>query len=276
VTGVGDLVRHWRVHRRLSQADLADQAQVSTRHLSCIERGRARPSREMVLVLASAMDVPLRERNTLLRAAGFAAAYRETDLGHPQMAQVRHALDLVLTNHEPYAAVVVDRAWNVLLTNRPWRTVAGMLLGGAAGPQNLLRATFDPAGLRPHIVNWDEVARATLERVRREALVEGDEELVALYSDLRDAAPSHVIRGDAWAEPPALMIPVRLRVGDAVLSLFTTLTTLGTPTDVTLSELRIEQYYPADALTEQWIRALPDFRPGAPPPGEWAARPPRT
>jgi transcriptional regulator with XRE-family HTH domain len=255
LTAVGGLVRHWRTQRRLSQADLADQAEVSARHLSCIERGRARPSREMVLVLASALDVPLRERNTLLRAAGFAPAYRETDLGHPQMAQVRHALDLVLTNHEPYAAVVVDRAWDVLLTNGPWRMVASMLLGGADGAPNLLRATFDPAGLRPYIVNWEEVARATLERVRREALVEGDEALLALYRDLQDAAPRDLLRDD-WAEPPALMIPVRLRVGDVVLSLFTTLTTLGTPTDVTLSELRIEQYFPADAETDRWIRAL--------------------
>ncbi|MEZ4234946.1 MAG: helix-turn-helix transcriptional regulator [Myxococcota bacterium] len=250
---VGALVRDWRTRRRLSQADLADQAEVSTRHLSCIERGRAHPSREMVLVLASALDVPLRERNTLLQAAGFAPAYRETDLGDPQMAQVRQALDLVLAGHEPYAAVVVDRTWDVVRTNAPWRLLAAQILGRTDGPPNLLRAIFDPDGLRPHLVNWEEVARATLQRLRREATVEGDEALLALYHELRGRAPDHVLRDEASAPPP-LLIPVRLRVGDTVLSLFTTLTTLGTPTDVTLSELRIEQYFPADAATAAWVR----------------------
>lgn len=251
---IGDLVRHWRTRRRWSQADLADQAEVSTRHLSCIERGRAQPSRQMVLVLASALDVPLRERNTLLRAAGFAPAYHETDLDAPQMAQVRLALELMLKNHEPFAAVVLDRQWNVLLANGPWRRVVEMLLGPGGGPDNLVRATFDPRGLRPFVANWEEVARSLLDRVRREALTDGDDGLMSLYDELAPAlgpAPPH-----DWSRPPDLVIPVRLRVGDAVLSLFTTMTTLGTPTDVTLSELRIEQYHPADDATERWIRAL--------------------
>jgi transcriptional regulator with XRE-family HTH domain len=253
-SGVGELVRHWREHRRMSQADLSVAAEVSTRHLSCLERGVARPSREMVLVLASALEVPLRERNTLLRAAGFAPAYRQTELGAPEMAEIRHALELMLANHAPHGAVVVDRTWNVVLANRPWRRVFGTL-GGGDGPVNLLRATFDPNGLKPHLSNWEEVARGTLERVRREALTDGDPELQALYEELLampGVPPS--LRRPSWEAPP-LVLPVRLRVGDAELSLFTTIATLGTPTDVTLSELRIEQYHPADAATDAWVRA---------------------
>lgn len=252
---VGDLVRHWREHRRLSQADLASVAEVSTRHLSCVERGKARPSRQMVLVLASALEVPLRERNAWLRAAGFAPAYRETDLGAPEMGQVRLALELMLARHEPFGAVVVDRTWNVLLANRPWRAVFELLLGGPAGATNLLRATFDPRGLKPFLLNWEEVARATLERVRREALVEGDPELEALYEELvaMPDVPASIRRRDFDRAPP-LVIPVKLAVGGEVISLFTTITTLGTPTDVTLSELRIEAYHPADAATDAWVR----------------------
>lgn len=255
MTTVGALVRRWREHRRLTQAELSAAAEVSARHLSCVERGVSRPSREMVLVLASALEVPLRERNTMLQAAGFAPAYRETDLGAPEMAQVRQALELVLGNHEPHGAVVVDRTWNVLLANRPWRTVFGAL-GGGTDNVNLLRATFDPNGLKPHLLNWEEVARGTLERLRREALAEGDPELEALYEELlaMPGVPA-TLRHAGWDRPPPLVLPVRLRVADRELSLFTTIATLGTPTDVTLSELRIEQYHPADAATDAWVRA---------------------
>lgn len=256
MTAVGDLVRRWRELRRLSQSDLSQAAEVSTRHLSCVERGVARPSREMILVLASALDVPLRERNTMLQAAGFAPAYRETDLGAPEMAQVRQALELMLLNHEPFGAVVVDRAWNVMLANRPWNAVFGALAGPGTGPVNLLRATFEPDGVRRFLLNWDEIARGTLERLRREATTEGDPELHALYEELlaMPGVPA-ALRNAAWDRPPPLVLPVRLRFGDVDLSLFTTIATLGTPTDITLSELRIEQYHPADAATAAWLRA---------------------
>jgi transcriptional regulator with XRE-family HTH domain len=261
---IGSLLRHWRERRRLSQAELAELAEVSARHLSCLERGRARPSRPMVLVLASALDVPLRERNTLLRAAGFAPAYRETDLGAPEMAQVRLALELMLHNHEPHGAVVLDRTWNVLMANRPWRTIFESMMGPRAEPVNLLKLTFDPGGLKPLLLNWEEVAKATLERVRREAATEGDDELHALYEELcaMPGVPDSVLRSD-WSSPPPLVIPVKIGLPGVQLSLFTTLTTLGTPTDVTLSELRIEAYHPADEATAAWMRAVFGTSPGS-------------
>jgi hypothetical protein len=175
----------------------------------------------------------------------------------------------MLRNHEPYGAVVVDRTWNVLLSNAPWRTVFGALSGVADGPVNLLRATFGPA-LRAHLLNWEEIARGTLERLRREATTEGDPELEALHDELlaMPGVPAS-LRHSGWDRPPPLVLPVRLRVGEQELSLFTTIATLGTPTDVTLSELRIEQYHPADAATDAWIRRAfgrPDPATAAGPP----------
>lgn len=254
-SAIGELVRHWRRYRRLSQADLAEAAEVSTRHVSCVERGRARPSRQMVLILASALEVPLRERNTMLRAAGFPPVYRQTALDAPQMTAVRKAIGLLLDNHAPYPAIVIDPSWNVLLGNDPWRTLCALVLPGPEPIPNVVRAIFEPGPLRSILDNWEEVARATLARVRREAMTEGDEALDELYNDLIVAPdlPRSVLR-DNWDVPPALLIPVRLRIGGDVLSLFTTLTTLGTPTDITLSELRIEQYFPADEATDRWLR----------------------
>ncbi|MEQ1569001.1 MAG: helix-turn-helix transcriptional regulator [Myxococcota bacterium] len=243
---VGVWVRQWRVRRRMSQADLADQAQVSARHLSCIERGRASPSRQMVLVLASALEIPLRERNLLLGAAGFAPVYRHTDLTAPEMTQVRRALELMLRNAEPYPAVVVDRRWNLVLANGGWDRLVAPIVGRA--PLNLLQATFEQ--FRPFVTNWEEVARSLLERVRREASADGDEALMSLHDTLAAQLPPT----DAWDRPLDLVLPVRVTLAGRSLSLFTTLTTLGTAVDVTLSELRIEQYHPADEQTDRFVR----------------------
>jgi transcriptional regulator with XRE-family HTH domain len=263
----GKLLREWRLARRRSQLDLALDAEVSARHLSFIETGRAGPSREMVLLLASVLEVPLRERNNLLQAAGFAPVYRETALFEPAMAEMTQALRLILKQHEPFAAMALDRHWNLVMANAGYLGTLGALLGRqsvaglvpyeilAAPRVNVLRLSFDPAGLRPHIANWDEVARDILDRVRREASAEGDDESQKLLDDLTRAsglsASTAVFPGSN-----AMVIPVVLQAGDALLRFFTTITTLGAPQDVTLAELRIEAFHAADAATETAARAM--------------------
>jgi len=268
--GVGALLRRWRTARRLSQMDLALAAEVSPRHLSFLETGRARPSRQMLLVLGSALDLPLRERNALLLAAGFAGAYHETGLDEPRMATMRGALELILRQHEPFGAVAMDRHWNVVMVNGAYARFTGALLGATLPPltviptprPNALRLLFDPRGFRPHVANWEPVARELLLRVHREALWSGDPATHALLADLL-AAPG-VPAG--WREPdveaaPALVVPVELRLGEATARFFSTLTTLGAPQDITLQELRVESFHAADAETEALMRAMSAARP---------------
>jgi transcriptional regulator with XRE-family HTH domain len=249
----GGLIRHWRTKRRMSQQQLAHDAEVSARHLSCVETGKARPSREMVLVLSSALDIPLRERNAVLQAAGHAPAYRETDLDDPRMAPIKAALTFLLRQSEPYGAVVVDRLWNVVMMNGALERLSTTMMGEVARPRNLLRFTF--TALRPYIENFDEVAASTLHRVRREAVQTGDDELHALYEELAAHVP-HLEGRDDWDDHPSLLLPVRFAKGPVHLDFFTTLTTLGTPQDVTLSELRIESYFPATPATDTLVRAM--------------------
>lgn len=258
-TAVGPLLRRWRRSRGLSQLALAEQAEVSTRHISYVENGRSQPSREMVLVLASALDVPLRERNALLVAAGFAPVYRESGIAEPQMAHVRRALDFILERQEPYPALVVDRRWDLLMLNRG----AGRLLQhlppdrAALGEhaRNVMHMLFHPLGLRRYVVNWDEVARVVMARLMREAQEDALREDIA---PLVDALMGYPQMPRAYREPSPVdasrvMVPVHTRNEGVDLRLFTTVTTLGTPVDVTAQELRIECYYPADDATERWF-----------------------
>ena len=262
-TTVGALLRRWRAARRMSQLDLAQAAEVSARHLSFLETGRAKPSRQMLLVLGSVLDLPLRERNALLLAAGFSGAYPETPLDEPRMSAMRGALELILRQHEPFGAVAMDRHWNVVMMNAGYARLAGALLGTtlpafAVLPEprpNALRLLFDPAGFRPHVANWPDVARELLLRVHREALWSGDPRTRALLAALV-AAPG--VPQD-WREvdlesAPSLIVPVKVKVGDATARFFTTLTTLGAPQDITLQELRIESFHPADAATAELMR----------------------
>ena len=271
--GVGPLLRRWRTARGLSQLDLAQAAEVSARHLSFLETGRARPSRQMLLVLGSVLDLPLRERNALLLAAGFGPAYHETPLSEPRMAAMRAALELVLRQHEPFGAVAMDRHWNLVMLNEGYARVVGGLLGANVPaftvlPEprpNGLRLLFDPRAFRPHVVNFDEVARELLARVHREALWSGDPATRALLEELL-AAPGIP---PSWREPdvdnaPSLLVPVGIRLGGATLRFFTTLTTLGAPQDITLQELRIESFHPADDQTAQIVRAMADGSGGGP------------
>ena len=239
------MLREWRRKRRLTQQDVAEAAEVSTRHLSCVETGKAQPSREMLLVLGSALELPLRERNLLLRASGHPPAYPESDLTAPDMAPVRSTLDVILKNSEPNPVIVADGGYDFVQMNRSMVALA-MWLGVPAS--NLILSVFHE--LRPFIVNWDEVATVTIQRLHREVLHTGDPRLVALYESVAPLAPK-----PGWDVPPVAM-PVRIRKDDTEIVLFTTLTSLGTATDVTAAELRIETYYPMNDSTRQTLTQL--------------------
>jgi len=242
--------------RRLSQLELAIQAEVSTRHLSFVETGRAAPSREMVLHLAEHLDVPLRDRNELLLAAGYAPAYPAGTLDSPRLSAVRAAVRQILTGHEPYPAVVVDRAWQLVDANS---SVAVLTEGVApellAPPMNVLRVTLHPDGMAPRVANLPEWRAHLLERLRRQ-LVTGDAELAALYEELR-GYPGGEPGPDAEAPGPGdFAVPLRLRHRDRELAFFSTTATFGTPLDVTVAELAIESFFPADEETRKYLGSL--------------------
>ncbi|GIW19698.1 MAG: transcriptional regulator [Tepidiforma sp.] len=255
----GTLLREWRRRRRYSQLELALAAGVSQRHLSHLERGLARPGAHIILRLAEALDAPLAVRDALLTAAGFAPASPSARLGPGAARLIDRALDLVVRASEPFPAVVVDLAWNVRHANRPFQALISTLLPKAptpeAGPLNLFRACFDPAGLRPAIENWDEVARALWERASREAAATGHPGLASLLDDI---APRGWLPPASPAGPAPLLpiLPVVLAAGPAKLSFITVVSTFGTPQDALAEQLRVETFYPADAATEEALRRL--------------------
>ena len=252
---MGRLLQSWRHTRRKSQLALALEAGVSARHLGFLEVGRSLPSREMVLLLADALDVPLRERNTLLVAAGYAPVYRETGLTEPELGHARNALRLILDHHEPFPAVVMDRHWNLIETNRGAERFFARLLPASpgAGPPNVVRLMFDPRGLRPFVANWEEAAGALIRRVHREALGGVPDDATARLLEEVLAFPDVPRR---WLTPEALgvtpppLVALRFRKDDLAMDYFSTVTTLGTPQDITLQEMRIECFFPANAATE--------------------------
>ncbi len=253
--GAGELLREWRKRRRMSQLDLALEANVSARHLSFVETGRSHPSREMVLTLAEHLEVPLREQNALLLAAGYAPGFTETPLADDQMDPVRHALDAILAGHEPYPAVIVDRQWEIVASNSP----AGILLEGVsdellAPPANALRITLHPGGMAPRILNFEEWSGHLLTRLRRQALLSQDPALAGLEREL--LGYPGVEQSSGLAEPEEMLfVPLRLRLpGGTVLSLFSTVATFGTALDITLEELSIESFFPADEATKDYLR----------------------
>jgi transcriptional regulator with XRE-family HTH domain len=251
---VGPLLRDWRQRRRLSQLELASQAEVSARHLSFVENGRSKPSREMVLHLCERLDVPLRERNALLVAAGFAPMYRQTDLDAPEMASIRVAIDQVLAGHEPYPAVVVDRRWNLVAGNDSVMVFLDDVDPGLLEPPvNVLRLTLHPRGLAKRIANLGEYRHHLLTRLRREAMITGDERLAAFHEELTGyPAPEEDI--GAETAPPVVM-PLRLRTDAGELSFFSTIATFGTAVDITIEELAIEAFFPADEKTADYLRS---------------------
>ena len=248
---VGRMLAQWRQTRRLSQLALAANARVSARHLSFVESGRAAPSRDMIITLAAALDVPLRDRNQLLLAGGFAPVYRETALAEPGMAPVRDALQRVLRHHEPYPAVVMDRYWNVLTTNDSAAAMFEFLLQGQPENANVVRLMFTVDGLRPYVTNFDEVGPALIQRVHREA-VGGtvDERTEALLAEVlgQPGIPPGWRRPDHTATIVPV-VPVRFARDGVAVSYFSMVTTVGTPQDVTAQEIRLECFFPTDDAT---------------------------
>jgi transcriptional regulator with XRE-family HTH domain len=263
-SGIGSLLRRWREARHLSQLDLALDAEVSSRHISFLETGRAAPSREMILTLCDVLDVPLRERNMLLLAAGFAPVYRETGLDDPRMAQVRAALELILGQHEPRSAFAFDRYWNLVMVNEAYVRFLTAVLGSAPDGlaplqvlkppyQNLMHLLFAPNAMRKVILNWEQLAKSLLNQAHRAAAWTRDPTMQELINALL-AYPGVPAK---WREPDLessrdLILPVELDLGGGrVARMFSTVTTLSTPQDVTLQELHVEAFYPADAASEK-------------------------
>ncbi len=251
----GVLLREWRARRRVSQLDLAVEAGVSSRHVSFIETGRSQPSRDMVLTLGRVLDIPLRDQNELLMAAGFAAMYRATDLDAPHLAQARRALELMLRQQEPYPAIVVDRKWTILKANNGAARLVGQFADPAAADEwggNAMRLMFHPRGFRPWIVNWEAMAASLIQWLHRDVLSGlGGEDTRALLRELLSypgvPARWHSLDLEVSTAP---FLAIEFRKGDLARSYFSTLTTLGTPHDITLQELRVEAFFPADVQTE--------------------------
>lgn len=259
--GFGPQLRSWRLARHLSQEALAARAEISSRHLNFVENGRSNPSRELVLALADALDIPLRDRNSLLTLAGFAAVYRASALDAAELRHLRHAVDYMIRHQEPFGAFVLDGRWDIvglnggaqnLIAQFPPRSAAGV-----AASRNILLASLHPDALRPYIVNWEEVAAQLVARLHREIAALPSEEnrrlLATVLATPGVPATWRIPTPGQNAEPFAT---VHLRSPTIELSLFTMVTTIGTPIDVTAEELRIETYYPADEASERKMREL--------------------
>ncbi|MGB5963664.1 MAG: helix-turn-helix domain-containing protein [Coleofasciculaceae cyanobacterium] len=256
----GMLLKQWRDKRGFSQLDLAVNSQVSQRHISFLESGRAKPSRDMVLQLANVLEIPLRQQNLILSAAGFAPIHTETDLSAPEMNSVRKALDFMLKQQEPLPAFVIDRYWNLILTNDAATRLLNIFIEPKKlqtlfyldGKINLMRVMFHPQGLRPFVCNWENFAGHLLQRVHREAIAEGQsQQSIALLDELMSYPGVAVLHSSNRTSQHTLLLTVQLRKNDLELQFFSTIATLGTTYDITLQELRIECLFPADEVTEQ-------------------------
>lgn len=264
MASVGTLLRDWRQRRRMSQLDLALEAEISARHLSFLETGRSRPSRDMVTRLASQLDVPLRERNALLLAAGYAPVFPERSLDDPDLDAVRRTVDLILTGHEPVPALAIDRDWTLIAANR----TARLLMSGVAPsllepPVNVVRLSAHPDGLASQILNYTEWRDHLTERLRRDQEISGSLTLLDLIDELHAWPVPGSSRSPDSTYPDIsrdVAVPLLLRVGDDVLSFYSTTTVFGTPIDVTVSELAIESFFPADTVTYQALTLLMSAR----------------
>ncbi|KNE24816.1 hypothetical protein AFM18_24535 [Achromobacter spanius] len=255
-------MRYWRDKRGYTQLRLSSESGISQRHISFLESGRSQASREMVLKLGIVLDIPLRERNVMLLAAGYAPAYRERRLSDPELAAVKQALDFMLAQQAPYPALVVDRLWNLVMANSPAAMMMRWLLempNGAPLPSegvNVLKLMLDPNGVRKHLQNWEDVCADLLHWIQREAMSDGLGSEAANLLDELTALPgisetTRVANLDARALP---FLPMQIRKDGVALNLFTSIATMGTPHDVTVHELRIESFFPADEATARWFR----------------------
>jgi transcriptional regulator with XRE-family HTH domain len=259
----GEHLRWWRRRRGLSQLELAGVAGTSQRHLSFLESGRAAPSPQMVLSLAAALNVSLRQQNAFLESAGYAAIWREGALGQPELSQVDGALDHILAQQEPFPAFVVDRHWNLKRANRGAAHLVAFILGAVPeGPVNLADALLSPSVMRPFVVNWKEVALHFIRGIQADAIADGSAEASALLARLLcyEGLPE-LSHSGAVEEAPRPLLPIHLRKSDISLRLFTTVATLGTPQDITVQEIRIESFFPMDEPTASF------FHKPAPPSG---------
>ena len=257
--GFGARLKWWREHRGLSQLHLSGAAGISQRHLSFLESARAEPSRDMVLRLCAVLDLPLRQQNALLLAAGFAPVWRESELAAPELAQINGALDYMLAQQEPYPAFVVDRRWNLLRANEGAGRFVAFLLGAApSGPVNLADVLVAPDILRPLIVNWEEVAVHFLRGVQADAIADGTAETAELLARLLAYPGVPPLSRVAPLAEYGPVLSMHFRKGETSLRLFTTIATLGTPQDVTLQEIRIECFFPADAESAAVLRGWAD------------------
>ncbi len=255
---VGDYLREWRQRRRLSQLDLALDADISTRHLSFMETGRAQPSRDMVLRLAERLEIPLRERNALLVSAGYAPVFPERRLDDPQLQPARKAMELVLAGHEPYPALAIDRHWHLVAYNRAVQPLlAGIDPSLLQPPVNVLRLSLHPGGLAPRIANHAQWRAHLFERLRHQIEVTADPVLVNLLNELSGyPAPATAQRATETQDFAGVVVPFQLATGNGTLSFISTTTVFGTPVDITLSELALETFFPADAATAEVLRQL--------------------
>ncbi len=252
---IGVQLRQWRERRRYSQLELAGLAEISTRHLSFVETGRSAPSRDMVLTITDHLEVPLRERNRLLLAAGYAPVYAESAFDAPQLASVRSALRQVLDGHEPYPAIVFDRAWNLVEANSALSLFTGLMAPHLlAPPINVLRAGLHPDGLARHIVNLGEWRAHLLTRLGRQIEITADPGLAALHRELSAYPCAEPEPAVELPGPGEILVPLRIRAGERELRFFSIIATFGTPMDVTLAELAIESFYPADPATVELLR----------------------
>jgi len=257
--GFPHLLKSWRHKRRLSQLDLALSSGVSQRHVSFLESGRAKPSRSMILKLGETLEVPLRDRNVWLTAAGFAPVFKARPLDDPQMSQVMAAVRMMLANHAPFPAIAVDRAWNIRMSNAPFDALIAMIgpsvwtrVGGAQ--RNLMRLFFHPDGIKPFVTNWTAIAPLLWHRARREAEALGGQEMQHVLSELSRYQDDDTL----WAAEDSALVPVlplEIEKDGARISLFTVIATFGTAQDVTADELRIESLFPADEATENLFRS---------------------
>jgi transcriptional regulator with XRE-family HTH domain len=252
----GEQLRWWRKRRGMSQLELAGSAGTSQRHLSFLESGRAAPSQPMVLSLAAALNLSVRQQNTFLTSAGYAAMWREGKLGEPELAQVDGALDYVLAQQEPFPAFVVDRHWNLKRANKGAVRLVEFILGEVPqGPVNLADALLSPAVMRPFVVNWEEVALHFIRGVQADAIADGSPESSSLLTRLLSYDGLLALSQSAALEDaPRPLLPIHLRKSEKSLHLFTTIATLGTPQDITVQEIRIENFFPMDEPTARFFR----------------------
>lgn len=251
----GDLIKGWRKTRGLSQMELGFAADISSKHISFLENGRSQPSREMIIRLSNSLDIPLSERNVLFSAAGFAEAYSRMSIDQPAMAAVRNALQIILDNHTPFPALVFDWDWNIVMLNKPHQVMSESIAAQQPNfpdTQNILELLFDPSGYRPFVENWEEVVSVILQRLHKEKIMYQDR-----HSDLIErlmkypGIPQYWQSYDTDLSQP--MVNITVRLGELRLKLFSTLASFGTAIDITMQELIIEQYFPADEVTRQFF-----------------------